>query len=575
MATDPAGGTVTFALTASPTGATLSGDTLSWTPTVAESRVSNSLTVTATSTSGGTATQSWTVTPTGTITVTFMNTLWTSSGPRTISGGCSLCAALVPNADGSYTVISGSSSAPGTVTISNVPGGYYWLVSGINLTNIFDASWTSSNTIDLGRDLAESPTPGAIEQTTTFDFNLAGLDPTPTPSLVSISTPDVALSPAANATTVSGEVSFNSNEDWSKVDTVFLTQYEPASLGSLNLLALGPALTLTNPGYTDGVTNSVAQTLQPSPAVSMDVTVPGSQWASLFNQNIAPSSGAISGPWLSIVAEPFVTGRNESPGTLTANVSLVTDLQSSPSLLLLPRDPCLSWSISGLGFLPLSGSAITTDQEFGTLNYGDPFPSSWTRAVAFCEEETVPFPVAGSPMDFFHLQLASGVAVAPSNSPSLAPLAEPVENPTVNGVSLFTASTVNTTAITLSWSAPTGTAPTDYQIALFTETATANTLTITSAGTFFTDKDTVTLLPLTAGQTYIFLITTIVDAAANVETSPYRSALPTGFASVVSAPMTISSGAITPAIRGDAELLEKLFQQKGKALQIGFAQHSH
>ena len=73
-AIDPAGGSVTFSLTSSPTGATLSGNSITWTPTAAESRVSNSFTATATTTSGGTASQSWTVTPGGTITVNWVNT---------------------------------------------------------------------------------------------------------------------------------------------------------------------------------------------------------------------------------------------------------------------------------------------------------------------------------------------------------------------------------------------------------------------------------------------------------------------------------------------------------------------
>jgi len=38
-----------------PTGATLSGNSVSWTPTAAQSRISNSFAVTATTTSGGTA----------------------------------------------------------------------------------------------------------------------------------------------------------------------------------------------------------------------------------------------------------------------------------------------------------------------------------------------------------------------------------------------------------------------------------------------------------------------------------------------------------------------------------------
>lgn len=43
---------VAFALTSAPMGATLSGNTISWTPTHAESRVANAFTVTATTPAG-------------------------------------------------------------------------------------------------------------------------------------------------------------------------------------------------------------------------------------------------------------------------------------------------------------------------------------------------------------------------------------------------------------------------------------------------------------------------------------------------------------------------------------------
>src|SRR5271167_4368725 len=75
-AVDPAGGAVTFSLTSSPTGAALSGNTITWTPTAAQSRVSNPFTVTAPGASGGSATQQWEVIPGGTITVNWVNNYW-------------------------------------------------------------------------------------------------------------------------------------------------------------------------------------------------------------------------------------------------------------------------------------------------------------------------------------------------------------------------------------------------------------------------------------------------------------------------------------------------------------------
>jgi hypothetical protein len=56
----------------------------------------------------------------------------------------------------------------------------------------------------------------------------------------------------------------------------------------------------------------------------------------------------------------------------------------------------------------------------------------------------------------------------------------------------------------------------------------------------------------------------VVESNANMETSPRRSALPTGFANVESAPITIGSGATTPAIRGDAKLFEELSSRRIK-----------
>jgi hypothetical protein len=130
-ATDPAGGTVTFSLTTAAAGASLSGATISWAPTAAESRVSNSFTAKATTPSGGSATQSWTVTPTGTVTVNWVDTDWTPAGPLQIPKLTDLVpSALVPQPDGSLELLSGTLASPGVYNIGQVPGGYYWLIQG-------------------------------------------------------------------------------------------------------------------------------------------------------------------------------------------------------------------------------------------------------------------------------------------------------------------------------------------------------------------------------------------------------------------------------------------------------------
>src|SRR6266480_4729817 len=58
-ATDPGGTAISFALTTAPAGAALSGNTITWTPTPAQSRIANKFRVTATAAAGDVSTQSW------------------------------------------------------------------------------------------------------------------------------------------------------------------------------------------------------------------------------------------------------------------------------------------------------------------------------------------------------------------------------------------------------------------------------------------------------------------------------------------------------------------------------------
>jgi hypothetical protein len=73
-----------------------------------------------------------------------------------------------------------------------------------------------------------------------------------------------------------------------------------------------------------------------------------------------------------------------------------------------------------------------------------------------------------------------------------------------------------------------------------------------------------TLPPLTAGDTYVFVIITEVDGVANMQTSPYRSQLPTAFATVMSAQVTISGGASGPQLRGDPKELKRFLHPQGE-----------
>ena len=292
-ATDPAGGTVSFSLTTGPSGASLSGSTLNWTPTAPQSRVPDSFTVTATTTSGGSASQTWTVSPNGTITVNWVDTNWTENGPvqTPINGSLGLFA-LVPQPDGSLLALQGSFISPGVVNILNVPAGYFWLSRGPMQSN---GIWTSSSTIDVGQDLLGAPFAGPTSTNTVFDFNLTGLASVPQLGVLGGFTDETQtlgiLSVPPGSTTLTATETFLQGPDWSKIDTVFLMQYEPALLGAtMNTLVLGPALTLSNLTLTNGTTNNITGMLLPTPEASMTLSVPGSQWAAFVQQRRSVSS---------------------------------------------------------------------------------------------------------------------------------------------------------------------------------------------------------------------------------------------------------------------------------------------
>ncbi|MFZ3263898.1 MAG: fibronectin type III domain-containing protein [Terriglobales bacterium] len=571
-AVDPAGGSVTFALTTGPTGAAISGNTVSWTPTAAQSRVSNNFEVTATTTSGGTATQSWTVTPGGTITVNWVNNYWAANGPVQVpepaSAGANL-SALWTNPDGSITVQKGSAISPGVFGIPNIPAGYYWLQIGTA-----EAFWTNVSTFDAGGNIAGGPLPTITSQSTSFVFDLSGLDSVPTFTpvdfLAAVSgAPETVMLVNPNSTTLTNiAVAFPSNIDWSQVNAAFLMQYEPVPLGSLNDLVLGPSLILTGLTLVDGQQNPLTETLQASPKASFNLSVPGaSQWGPLLT-NVAPSAPTPFGSAILVSAQMYVT-----QGLATGTVPLSAVAGTTSSLVLAGTAQqgiaLTTANCSGTGFTTLTPSAvqaaITTDQNFGTLSYGDPFPSNWTRTVSLCQESTVPITIPDSEATATFI-LTDSATVAPSNTP-LGPVVSPVQNPTINGAgSIFGATALNSTIVTLNWSAPSGTAPFGYTVRAYVQTNGGGISTYAATGAAFSTASTsITLPPLAGGNTYVFAITANADGTANMLTSPFRSSLPTGYATVVSGPVTISSGALMPEIHGDRRLVERFSKPQAGA----------
>jgi hypothetical protein len=557
MAVAPDGSAVTFSLGQAPAGAALTGSTISWTPSHDQARASLQFSATARTARGGSATQSWSVTTTGIVTVTAVNTFWTPTGsssqPRTFPADLPYPAALVPQSGGSFQLMPGKVNADGTVSIHGVPAGFYWLA-----LSPADNYWTSTAQFDAGGDITGTPISATSIASTTFDISLTNADPIQTGDFFSVGTNVQGINLPAGfflspgSTTYTSSASFSTNIDFSKINTLYFAQYEPLNSGAFTGSALGTALTQSNVTITNGAVNNLGGALNPAPKSSIPLKISGSAWANNF-QNIGPAAAT---PVLSSYAlgvQPFTQGGVVANPLTAAFRSTFVLLAPSPTPggsgiqigLPSPITATVCGLSSGPNPLPINfGFApIITDQDFGTLSYGDPYPASWLREFDYCQIATVPIPRPNSTAtDTF--QLNSGQTTDPSATNPVAPLIGPVQSPTVNGASLFQAAALNTTNIKLAWTPPVGATPYGYYVTIYQlATLPSGSTGYLGAGRLGTSQTSLTVPFISANSTYVFLITAEVNAAASMETAPFRAKLPLAHTSIVSAPITINPGA--------------------------------
>lgn len=549
-ATSPDGGGVTFALTSGPDGAMLAGNTLTWTPTDAESRMANAFTVTATTAKGGSATQNWSVTPNGTVNVTAVTSYWGPNGntdvPPTWLSDVPFPAALVPQSDGSLQRLQGSANADGSFSIPNVPGGYYWLQINLNANY-----WTSTSDFDDGFDVIGQQGARTTQNTTTFNYLIGQSAPSGGITLINARTNVenldlVNFAGAASFNQISFSNTITSPDDWSKITTIYLNSYESTSTGGFNGFTLYSAQTLSDVTIVDGAANSITANLALSPPTSVPLSIQGSAWANEA-LSVGPNNPVLTSSDYAVYAQPYLTTRIGTGHDISIAGPDLTMLrpQTSGNSLPVSPSPFLCTSTTGPFVVPEllpSASPIITDVNYGMVTYGDPYPSEWPRIFQYCEVSTVSLPRPNSStVDTFYVvnKQATGLP-----SGQVSPLLTPVQSPTINGASFFAGGTLNTTDVTINWSAPAVGQPYGYYVTVYTllNSEVSSLVGYAPDGRYGTAQTSVNIPGLTPG-TYVFIITAEMDAEANMEKQPQRSKLPSGETGVVSAPVVIASGA--------------------------------
>jgi hypothetical protein len=548
-ASDPSGGGFTLSLAIAPAGAQLDGNTITWTPSPSQSRQANSFSVKATNSKGVSVTQSWTVAPAGTVHVSWIDTLWDAEGQHILVHKWLGAGALVPQADGSFVTVAGIDNGDGTLAISNVPAGYFWLKAS-------SASFylTKSSNIDLGTDrtdpnLPRSVTLGPTE--TQINFKITGFEPGPWTG-VELYSPEWPLhgltavyfgNGLAQSFTVPSSIFGDS-----PLTRVSVREYKSTSLGTKTAFVLGPTADLKDLAIKLGEVNNVDVPLTSAPRKSVDLNIRGSSWSHLFD-HVGPGDPIQ-------LATPFALSIEPSLGISEARIAIedrsaVQLISSSVESTFAPAGQSFPHRSFSSGCGPMfyepwrtvpSQAVLLQDDLSQTLEYQDPFPSRYTRQFEICQQTLMLRPSS----DVIPVVTNGAVFAAPPTE--IAPLLGPVETPTINDQTLFADLTISPgTGINLKWTSPSLGKPTGYIVSLIAP----HTIGIgPSPSTVYlqeaklsTATTAISLPPglLQSGTTYYITITAVIDGRANIESSPNRLGFPAGYADVVSAPITIAA----------------------------------
>jgi hypothetical protein len=456
-AMDPMGEELVYELTESPAGATLTEATLTWTPTYEQSRIENRFSIVARTSSGRSTTQSWTVVPRGTIHGMMFYRYLTATGVETepIDFGIARCSIFFRSQTGALIQRDSLGRADGTFSVSDVPGGYYWLVLWSWSPGwSWDPIWTNTRSIDLSV-VSLGRRDAVRDGSRSRHFEITGLNPWQPNDQIAFSAPNAHEQTAWGQLDTGATVFSHINPapfklDAAKGDRAYLLQlissnsqgYDYGSVAK----ALGP-LEITDTDTEATPISGMFVDVQRTGTLRANVAI--SKFRDLISEG---NPGVLPGAaYLRVAVHPF--GTNEGVSLAYGETSWLV----WANLYLAPHIP------------------QTTDVDLGDISYGNPFPSSWPEFVKYehyyGSSYFLPGTTYGSGLGGGVLQIGGPF---PSAEKPLEPMLNAISNITIDGHDLSGPSTVSESP-TLTWDLPGSNRPNGYRLTLYEITADGDT----------------------------------------------------------------------------------------------------
>ncbi len=495
-ATDPAGRSVTFSLTKAPFGASLSSNTLSWTPQSEQSRKPNAFEITATNDQGVSARQNWSVSPTGTVYARFSATYIHADGTQEeLPREDAAPSIFFPSENlGGAPGIPPNSVADGVATYRNIPAGHFYVWRSAR-----SALWTDKSSIDLrtiayGRPAEENSATASITAVT-------GIRSQGEINWLEFHAPNVRASGELQNWLMENPihdwrgsvvVPFDSGKD----DSLYILERAgDRSQGFQKRLVAAAKLS-------EAADNELKGTLLPvTEDLSLRLNVGSFAWKSALN-SVHNGSSLFREFQAGVYADPLPLKPYTYPG----------------------GQPVVTFDYLGreLGTLPAD------NLDFGRTYFGNPFPSSWPPEFTFLGRADGRYSHAGAEIATMTGEIGFTVATLPGESDVLAPLVQPVTSITVDGKNAMAQEfTITTTVPTISWAPPAG-APriAGYVVSVCALEQSGAFWNCTGDSSIYTTETSVKLtVPIaTVGappQVNIVSVRVIIDPEADFGTKPF------------------------------------------------------